>query len=245
MSDCVARLIHLCTLRMRRKPNAEPVFETVLIDEAHFLKNITTFWGMGAGLLSTHALRAAPLTGTPYNNGPTDLATMMTFVDAGKSSARKSWWKNATMEAAAGGNIRNRVAQWHAEFLVRRRKEDVLNELVEKSVENRLVSQYYAEQIVYNSYEAKMEPILKAFAELLPYQDNPAIRKQLKELHTILMAIMSSLRAANIHAMLPGGREYTKQFSPTRCHTIAMEERSKSCVCCDQNMRPSILIPEK
>jgi hypothetical protein len=110
-------------------------------------------------------------------------------------------------------------------------------------VEDRLVSQFYAEKIVFNSYEAKMEPILKLFGELLPYQENPAIRKQLKELHIILMAIMGSLRAANIHAMLPRGREYTKQFSPTRCHTIAMEERPKSCVCLDQNMRPLILIP--
>jgi hypothetical protein len=169
---------------------------------------------------------------------------MMAFDDAAKSSARKSFWQNATMEAAAGGNIRNRVAQWHAEFLVRRRKEDVLGELVEKSVEDRLVSQFYAEQIVYNSYEAKVEPILKLFGELLPYQENPAIRKQLKELHTIRMAIMSSLRAANIHAMLPRGREYTNPFPPTRCHTIAMEGRPKSCVCCDQNMRFSILIPD-
>jgi len=40
--------------------------------------------------------------------------------------------------------------------------------------------------------------------------------------------------------MLPGGREYTKQFSPSRQHLRAMEERSKSCVCCDQSMRPSI-----
>jgi hypothetical protein len=56
---------------------------------------------------------------------------MMAFVDAAKSSGRKSFWKNATMEAAAGGNICHRVAQWHAEFFVRRRKEDVLGELVE------------------------------------------------------------------------------------------------------------------
>jgi len=36
MSDCVARLVHLCTLRMGGKPNAEPVFETLIIDELHF-----------------------------------------------------------------------------------------------------------------------------------------------------------------------------------------------------------------
>jgi hypothetical protein len=100
------------------------------------LKNLLTFWGMGAALVSAHALRAAPLTGTPYNNGPTNLAAMMAFDDAAKSSARKSFWHDAAMEAAAGGNIRNRVAQWHADFLVRRRKEDVLGELVEKSVED-------------------------------------------------------------------------------------------------------------
>lgn len=240
-SDCVARLVNLCALRMGRNPNAEKIFETIIIDEAHFLKNITTFWGMGAALISTHALRSAPLTGTPYNNGPTDLAAMMTFVDAAKSSARKAWWEKATLESAAG-SIQNRVAQWHAEYVVRRQKEDVLTDLVQKTVENRLVSQYAAEQIVYDFYESKLEPVLKAVADLLPYKDNAIIRKQLKELYSVLMAIMSSLRASNVHAMLPGNREQTMQYSPSRRHLRSREERPKSCVCCDQNMRPSIPI---
>lgn len=43
--------------------------------------------------------------------------------------------------------------------------------------------------------------------------------------------------------MLPGGREYTKQFSPSRRHMRASEERQNVCVCCHRNMRPSIHLP--
>lgn len=74
---------------------------------------------------------------------------------------------------------------------------------------------------------------MKALAELLPRQGGPAAQKQLKELHATLMAIMSSLRAANARAALPGGRERAKQLPPTRCRAIAVEERPKSHARCD------------
>jgi SNF2 family DNA or RNA helicase len=243
MADCVTRLVHLCTRRMQRNSTAEPVFQTLIIDESHFLKRITTFWGIGAALMATHAFRTAPLTGTPYNNGASDMATQMTFIDAAKRAAYKEWWVDATGGLQAE-TIRKRVAKWHLDYLVRRRKEDVLQDLVKKTVESRLISQFAAEQSVYENYESVLDPVLKEFGKLLPYQENPAVRQQLKELFTVMMALMSNMRSANIHAMLPGGREYTKQFSPTRQRLRSMEERPKSCVCCDQIMRPSIRVPE-
>ena len=44
------------------------VFRTLIIDEAHFLKNQASFWGIGAMLLAVHSDFSVPLTGTPYNN---------------------------------------------------------------------------------------------------------------------------------------------------------------------------------
>ena len=40
-----------------------PTFCTVVIDEAHFLKNPLTFWGIGASLLGCHAARVICATG--------------------------------------------------------------------------------------------------------------------------------------------------------------------------------------
>jgi hypothetical protein len=37
MSDCVTRLINLCSTRMRGN-GAKPIFQTLIVDESHFLK---------------------------------------------------------------------------------------------------------------------------------------------------------------------------------------------------------------
>jgi len=70
-----------------------------------------------------------------------------------------------------------------------------------------------------------------------------AVQKQ-KRVYAILMACISSARMATIHPILPGGREFTKRFSPSRKHLIAMEARPDACVCCNQGMRPSLPIPK-
>ena len=96
-----------------------------------------------------------------------------------------------------------------------------------------MVSQSAAEMSIYDQYEGKLQAILKSFSEMMLYDNgsNSIIREQLKELFSILMALMSCMRSANIHSMLPGDREYTKQFSPSRAHLCAIEERPKACVC--------------
>jgi hypothetical protein len=61
-------------------------------------------------------------------------------------------------------------------------------------------------------------------------------------MYSILMACISSARMAAIHPMLPGGREFTKQFSPSRRHTVSSEAKKDVCVCCNQGLRPTIKI---
>ena len=45
-------------------------FRTVLFDEAHFMRNPKSLWGMHAVVIGQHSRRTLALTGTPYNNRP-------------------------------------------------------------------------------------------------------------------------------------------------------------------------------
>jgi hypothetical protein len=66
-AECVTRL-----LKGGRRNDNKP-FRTLVIDEAHFLKNLLSYWGMGCGALGLHAERVIPMTGTPYNNSAQDI----------------------------------------------------------------------------------------------------------------------------------------------------------------------------
>jgi hypothetical protein len=133
---------------MKNKVKSEAPFETLIVDEAHLLKNRCTFWTMAVALAGTHSGRRIPLTGTPYNNGPSDLATLMTMIDETKSSANKSWWDKATSKGSPA-HIVKAVTAWHETYLLRRRKEDVLKgRLPPKVVESVLVGQHKEEMFV-------------------------------------------------------------------------------------------------
>jgi hypothetical protein len=103
---------------------------------------------MGTALMGTHASRRVPLTGTPYNNGPADLATLMTFIDAAKQSAYKPWWDKATSSHSTGRIVES-VTAWHETYLIRRRKVDVLKDkLPPKHIKSEIVPQFKAELFV-------------------------------------------------------------------------------------------------
>jgi len=74
--------------------NVEDLFRTILIDEAHFLKNLVSYWGLGTALLGMSSQRSVPISGTPYNNGPQDMATLMTFIQPGIEPSKLSWCVN-------------------------------------------------------------------------------------------------------------------------------------------------------
>jgi SNF2 family DNA or RNA helicase len=116
-----------------KQVKAEAPFETLIVDEAHLLKNRCTFWTMAVALVGTHSGRRIPLTGTPYNNGPSDLATLMTMIDENKSSANKSWWDKATKQSSSTA-IAESVTEWHETYLLRRLKNVILKDLPTKVV---------------------------------------------------------------------------------------------------------------
>lgn len=124
-------------------------------------------------------------------------------------------------------------------FIVRRQKDVVLKNMVPKIVERKFVQQYQAELVSYEPYEAALLGVLNRFA-LLSRENNPEDSFELKQLFTNMMCKMSCMRAANIHAMLPTGREWTIEFSPSRRHLRRKESRPSTCVCCTQTVRPSV-----
>ncbi len=77
--DCVTRLIRESF--NDNKVSFKIAFNSVIIDECHFLKNVIAYWGIGAALLGGQAKRTVLLSGTPYNNGPSDMSALMTFID--------------------------------------------------------------------------------------------------------------------------------------------------------------------
>ncbi|KAH8079175.1 helicase [Aureococcus anophagefferens] len=97
---------------------------TVIIDEAHFLRNATSKWGIGAALLGHSSKFCVSATGTPYNNGPQDMAALVSFFDARQDAATKAWWVDAcaTHESPATAAVQKAVATWRPRGLLRRDK---------------------------------------------------------------------------------------------------------------------------
>ena len=87
----------------------------VIIDEAHFLKEPTTFWGIGAALLGRHALRVVHCTGTPFNNRSADISALHLYMPSvccfqGDADARPcSVLRKATSDADAPATTRGCV----------------------------------------------------------------------------------------------------------------------------------------
>ena len=223
-STCITRLME------RSQKEIDTCFRTVVIDEAHFLKNLVAYWGLAAGLLGLHTNRMIPMSGTPYNNNAQDLATLMTFIDPSLSSAREEWWNNATQNGAAPA-VAEACHEWKEAFLVRRDKTVLQGILKDKHVVSRKVAPYALELEVYEGYETRFIQVLEKFNRLNDDRSPQALMAK-KMLFENMLACASCMRMALIHPLLPGGRDWTIQFSPTRCHLAKNLSKPNRCVCC-------------
>jgi len=88
-----------------------------------------------------------PMSGTPYNNGVQDLATMMTFIAPFDESANADWWKKATAGADAAV-VKDSLAKWSSPYLIRRGKEVIASQLPKKHVRKECVVSYPLELLV-------------------------------------------------------------------------------------------------
>jgi len=229
---CVTRLLKgfIRTQQWDRHPPALS-FRTVIVDEAHFLKNLCSFWGIGTALLGINAERMVPLTGTPYNNGNQDLASLMTFIDPTHPAAQKDWWDKATSKRS-GHAVAEAISDWRGDYMVLRKKEVVLKgKLPPKIIEAMSVSPYMIELFLYEQDEDKFLKVLESFCKTLE-DASPQAKKRLLELFSYAMAHLSNMRKDLIHAMLSFGRDVSIRFSPSRAHLLSSLEKPKQCVCC-------------
>lgn len=218
----------------------ETVYETVVIDEAHFLKNLAAYWGMAAGLLGLHTNRMIPMSGTPYNNSCQDVATQMAFIDPRLGSANEKWWKNATKSCAAR-DVQAEIREWSDNYLVRRDKDVIASQLPKKIITKKHVGPLPLELTVYEHYEYKFLEILKKFQNLERQRLDRFQRQKMKDYFELMLAFASCMRAALIHPLLAGGgRDFTILFSPSRGKRkglLLQQEKGYKCVCCPRNTR--------
>lgn len=128
------------------RANLTKAFETVIIDEAHFLRNgknqnnakqcqepdkltlsmssnlVLAYWGLGAAVLGAQSKRTVLLSGTPFNNSNSDMSALMTYIDPQHEAARVKWWDKATSRMSAAAIIQD-VGDWRDSFMLRRQKE--------------------------------------------------------------------------------------------------------------------------
>ena len=64
-------------------------------------------------------------TGTPFNNGPRDMAALQSYVDASSPAAEEKWWKEA-VSGKGGPEIARAVRDWRENGGMVRRNLDVL-----------------------------------------------------------------------------------------------------------------------
>jgi hypothetical protein len=228
--DCLTRLVRNDLLRNPKRH----VFGMVVIDEAHFLKNRVSNWGIGAAMLGVHAERTITMTGTPYCNNSSDVAALQSYIDVTHVAAKTKWWDTATGDKAKPDTIQE-VSLWRDQYLVRRRKEVVLKDVLKQKIITDIQVQCLPQELqVYGLIEDMLRKLMEKFAKKATHP-----RKE-KEMQDIMMALMSLGRGCLVHPMIPNGREITIQFSPSR-RGIPIKS-PEICVYCNQLFRPTVQI---
>jgi hypothetical protein len=181
--DCVARLI--------AGMNSIKAYQTVIVDEAHFCKNVLAYWGLGLALLGSASHRTALLTGTPYNNGPSDMAALMIYIDPRHKASSTKWWGKAT-SATSNKKIVEAVSDWRKAFMIRRTKDILEDKLPPRNRAIRSVEAHPSELWIYIDYEAKFLNALKSFDGM----KDSGSRKKKNRAFEVMMAVMSCARMA-------------------------------------------------
>jgi hypothetical protein len=181
--DCVARLI--------AGMNSIKAYQTVIVDEAHFCKNTLAYWGLGLALLGSTSHRTALLTGTPYNNGPSDMAALMIYIDPRHIASSTKWWEKAT-SATSNKKIVEAVSDWRNAFMIRRTKDILEDKLPQRNRTIRSVEAHPSELWIYINYEAKFLNALKSFDRM----KDSSNRRRKNKAFEVMMAVLSCSRMA-------------------------------------------------
>jgi SNF2 family DNA or RNA helicase len=99
---------------------------------------------MAAALIGLHADFMIAMTGTPYNNGLQDIATLMAFIQPSHKSAYEKWWKKATKNGSAAMVVKA-VESWSKAFIIRRGKDVIAHLLKDKVIQKESVRSFALE----------------------------------------------------------------------------------------------------
>jgi len=201
----------------KKKGGLTLCFRTLLIDEAHFLKNLLSIGGAGTGVLGLSCERVVPITGTPYNNGPQDMATLMTFIQPTLPSSRMNWWiKALETHSSKTKDVIQNVHDWRQHYVIRRDKTALADKLKKKTVCSIDIGSCQSELVIYTYYERLFHKIMKELNNNRNDQNVRNIRRQ-QRIFTSIMSLNTCMRTSLVHPMIPKfGREMTVKFSPSR-----------------------------
>ncbi|KAK7249318.1 hypothetical protein SO694_00047228 [Aureococcus anophagefferens] len=226
--DCVRRLVD----EFYHNGGPAPTIRTLIIDEAHFLRNQVSFWGIGAALCGQSAERCVMATGTPFNNGPRDMAALQSYVDASNAAASTQWWVDA-VSGKGGAEVAAAVRSWReGGGMLRRGTEVLAQQLPDKTVRAQNMVLGDEELFAYLPLEDSLLELLDKFAGT-----DDADKKEKLRLFQIMMAIMSLMRMSLIHSLAPhNGRELSHHFSPSRRGMNIGAWLKDKCVMCAPNL---------
>lgn len=173
------------TLRQHQQLR-ERDWDTVVLDEAQMIKNSSTKLARALKSLSAH--RRVALTGTPIENHPGDLWSLMDFLNPGAlgtATAFRKQWRLAQTDPRAMEELRAKVHP----FMLRRRKTDpeIALELPEKVEVNAYCglsgtqADLYSQVLVAQNWAKKAEGVERSAAVLTTIQnlkqicDHPAL----------------------------------------------------------------------
>lgn len=131
-------------------------FESIIVDEAQFAKNHLSVTARSLRTLKTKTIFC--LTGTPMENHATELWALLDLILPGYAGTRKAFqarYKNPDGEALA--SLRKRLSP----VLLRRRREEVLTELPEKTVQDIAVPMTEKQIVAYEALRREAKEVLE------------------------------------------------------------------------------------
>jgi hypothetical protein len=200
------------------KMNCPKLFQTIIIDECHALRNLITYGtfacylfqddclsacllivsnhmlldhlsgGISAALLGIASGRIVPMTDTPFIDTTGDLAMLMVFIDPTMAAAHKKWWKEATKQESNKVTV-DAVSSWKKYYLIRRDQEVLCDHLPKRTEDVRSVQCFEHELCVYKRYKQSFILMLEGYVN---YSD-PGLTLGKKDLMDILLLYLINM----------------------------------------------------
>lgn len=168
----------------------KPLWNVICLDEAHQIKNKNTRSSSAA--MSLQAKSRMILTGTPIQNHLGDMWNLFQFINPGLLGP----WQEFIDNYVKTQEIESRQAKLHeltSPFILRRTKEEVLDDLPEKISYNHLIELSDDEMLIYENCRTDAE---KLFSKEVKKADKPKMKISFFETLTRLRLIANSVSLA-------------------------------------------------